>query len=35
LAGDALLWPDGLMIAKVLPPLSGPIIWMPDWLDAV
>jgi hypothetical protein len=34
LAGDALLWPDGLMITKV-PPLSGPIIWMPDWLDAV
>jgi hypothetical protein len=35
LAGDALLLPDGLMITKVLLPLSGPIIWMPDWLDAV
>jgi hypothetical protein len=34
LAGDALLLPDGLMITKVLLPLSGPITWMPDWLDA-
>jgi hypothetical protein len=30
LAGDALSLPDGLMITKVLLPLSGPIIWMPD-----
>ena len=35
MAGDALLLPDGLMITKVLLPLSGPITWMPDWLDAV
>ena len=32
--GAALLLPDGLMITKVLLPLSGPITWMPDWPDA-
>jgi hypothetical protein len=35
LAGEALLLLERLMITKVLLPLSGPITWMPDWLDAV
>jgi hypothetical protein len=28
--GRYALWPDGLMIANALLPLSGPITWMPD-----